>query len=144
MPVGNPSKANKSPSKMDSRTEMRKVEARLGFNLNAGLSKDGRAKRTPEVRQLLAHIESINKQFYHLDWSGIRNSEGVRKAAEKTVNELGPVLWPDFDQINGPFPTWLLRPDRQNVIDSDLNNFYRRDLFFSRPTDHRMYVSRNE
>ena len=110
---------------MDSRTDLRKVEARLGFNFNSGLSEDGRAKRTPEVRQLHGHIEMINKQFYHLDWNGIRNSEGVRKAAEKTLNELGPVLWPDFDEINGPFPTWLLRPDRHNVIDSDLNNFYR-------------------
>lgn len=124
--------------KMDSKTETHKVEARLGFNFKTGLSKDSRAKQTPATSQLLARIEQINKQYYHLDWNEIGDSKGIKNATLGLLSNLGPLLWPDFDNVNGPFPTWLLRPNRPQEEESDLDRFYRRDLFFSSQRDRPM------
>lgn len=126
--------------KMDSRTPIVKVEARLGFNFKRGLSREHRAKKIPQTNNLLERIDIINQKFVDLDWNGICNSEDVRCAADDLFNELGPSLWPDFDEVNGPFPKWLLQPGRPDIDKNELAYLYRRHLFFSSQSDHPMYV----
>lgn len=91
-------------------TGILKVEARLRFNFSQKLSKEHCAKQTSETSHVLDRIHQINETYWALSWKDIRSSEGVRSAAEKLLCDLGPMLWPDFDEIKGPFPTWLLRP----------------------------------
>lgn len=123
---------------MDSRTSILKVEARLGFNFSKGLSKEHRAKQTSETSHLLDRIHQINETYWALSWKEIRSSEGVRSAAEKLLRDLGPTLWPDFNKIKGPFPTWLLRPDRPRANQNPHRDLYPRSLFFSNSIDNTM------
>lgn len=125
---------------MDPRTPIVKVEARLGFNFKRGLSREHRAKKIPQTNSLLKRIDTINQRFVTLDWNDICNSEDVRRAAEDLFNELGPSLWPDFDEVNGPFPKWLLQPGRPDIDKNEHAYLYRRRLFFSSQSDHSMYV----
>lgn len=125
---------------MDCRTRILKVEALLGFNFKKGLSRERRAKKTPETNELLGRIDALNQRFGTLDWNAIRGSEDVRHTAENLFDELGPSLWPDIDEINGPSPTWLLQPDRPGISGNELPYSYPRHLFFSRQSDHALYV----
>lgn len=121
---------------MDSRTSILKVEARLGFNFRKELSKDHRAKQTKETVHLLDRIHRINEAYSTLSWKEIRSSEGVRSEAEKLLCDLGPTLWPDFDKIKGPFPTWLLRPSKLKANENPHRDLYPRPLFFSNSIDN--------
>ena len=121
---------------MDCRTSILKVEARLGFNFKQGLSKEHRARQTNETGRLLKRIHQINEDYSHLNWKEIRSSEGVRSAAEKLLNDLGPTLWPDYNKIKGPFPTWLFHPDKPGTSENPHRDLYPRPLLFSDPVDN--------
>jgi hypothetical protein len=121
---------------MDSRTSILKVEARLGFNFSSGLSKEHRAKQTSETSHLLERIHRINEAYWTITWKEIRSSEGVRSESEKLLNDLGPTLWPDFDEIKGPFPTWLFHPDERRANENPHRDLYPRPLLFSSSVDN--------
>ena len=118
---------------------MWKVEASLGFNFKKGLSRDSQAKNFPKTLELLNGIDRINQTFESLGWNENRNSEELRRSAEDLFDEVGPFLWPDFDQVKGPFPDWLLRPDQPDPKNEHLVKFYPRHLFFTSEFDRSTY-----
>lgn len=117
------------------RTPVLKVEARLGFNFKLGLSRDTRAARTDEIRELLEHIQAINRTYGSCSSTTIRHSPGIRSEAEKTFLALGPKLWPDFDKANGAIPTWLTHSDHPQLNENHYQDLYPRQLSFSNATD---------
>jgi hypothetical protein len=88
------------------------AEARLGFNFGQkGVSREPRAKETPETKLLLQGLRSINKQYVAYSARRLSRSKTFNDRVETLFNELGTKLWPSFDVVTGLFPSWLLRPD---------------------------------
>lgn len=107
------------------------AEARLGFNFGQkGVCRELRGKKTPETSRLLERLRSINQQYVAYSAARLSRSKTFRDTVETLFNDLGPTLWPSFDTITGPFPSWLLRPDEPGSYDKILLKEYPEHLFF--------------
>jgi hypothetical protein len=107
------------------------AEARLGFNFGQkGVSRELRAKGTPETKLLLQGLRSINKQYVAYSARRLSNSKTFNDRVETLFNELGTKLWPSFDVVTGPFPSWLLRPDEPGSYDKLLLKEHPEHIFF--------------
>jgi hypothetical protein len=110
----------------------KQLEARLGFNFQIGISKDPRAKKTPETFQLLQRVDEISTRYISYGIKRIRQSEGIKRRTLEILEDLGPTLWPDLHETGERDTSWLLAP----LDDSDPHGSeYPKDLVFSDPID---------
>jgi hypothetical protein len=94
------------------------------------VSREHRGKKTRETLLLLERLRSINQQYVAYSAARLSKSETFRDAVETVFNDLGTTLWPSFDVVSGPFPSWLLRPDEPGSYDEFLLKEYPEHLFF--------------
>jgi hypothetical protein len=82
------------------------AEARLGFNFGKrGISRDSRAKETPETLRLIERISILIERYVAYPPTKLLASKSFRCEAENIFVELGPTLWPRLDRVAGPWPT---------------------------------------
>lgn len=113
------------------------LEARLGFNFQLGISRDPRAKKTPETFQLLQRVDDISTRYISYGIKRIRESEGIRLRTLEILEDLGPTLWPDFDATGKRNTSWLFDPpDDSDPNENNLSKEYSRHLVFSDPIDY--------
>ena len=114
----------------------KQLESRLGFNFQQGISRDRRAKETPETFQLLQRVDEISDRYISYGIRKIRASKGIRQQTLKILEDLGPTLWPDLDETGKRNAPWLLDPsDDSDPNEQDATAGYTRHLVFSDPID---------
>ena len=121
------------------RTTARQLEARLGLNFQH-ISRHPRARKPPEISHLLQRVDEIKASYIshgsHGGIKTIRESEGIRLQTLEILEDLGPVLWPDFDENRKRSAPWLLDPsDCSDQNEKHWTAEYPKHLVYSDPID---------
>ena len=107
----------------------------MGFNFELGISRDPRAKRTPETSRLLQRLDKINTRYVAYKIKEIRESKRIKRRTSEILKDLGSTLWPDFDEKTGKRSTpWLFDASDQSAP-YERHAEYSKDLVFSDPID---------
>jgi hypothetical protein len=128
-------------SPTDSRATAIFLEARVGFNFQEGrgFAVDPRAKTFPQLTRLLRYLHKLNVRYAAYPRRRITKSRHIRNRSDEILEKLGPALWPDFGQIHGSYPSWLLNPSKPST--SEHNAWvadYPKRLFYSDLGDRAM------
>lgn len=93
-------------------TRILQVEANLGFSFPRGLSQTSWAdlNEQPVFSELRKGIDRIKIAYQKYTIPEIRESQDVRQAAFTLFQRLGPRLWPDCNETQGPSTACLSRP----------------------------------
>lgn len=121
------------------RTTARQLETRLGLNFQH-ISRHPHARKPPEISHLLQRVDEIKASYIshgsHGGIKTIRESEGIRLQTLEILEDLGPVLWPDFDENRKRSAPWLLDPsDYSDQNEEHWTAEYPKHLVYSDPID---------
>jgi hypothetical protein len=117
------------------------LEARVGFNFQQGrgFAVDPRAKTFPQLTRLLRYLHKLNIRYVAYPRRRITRSRHIRNRSDEILRKLGPVLWPDVDEVHGSYPSWLLNPSKPSTSENNawVANYPKR-LFYSDLSDRAM------
>jgi hypothetical protein len=118
----------------------KQLEARLGLNFQH-ISRNPLvpSRKCPEISQLLERVAEISARYICYGKQKIRQSEGIERQTLEILKDLGPSLWPDFDENGKRRAPWLFDPsDGSDQNEEHWTPEYPKHLVLSDFDDHKM------
>ncbi|KAK3069257.1 hypothetical protein LTR53_012546 [Teratosphaeriaceae sp. CCFEE 6253] len=99
------------------RIDMSPIERSLGIRWRRGLFRQSGRCEYAVHRDLGAGLKSVVKHFStSSDPKDLRSSTGLRDAADKVFDSIGPRMWPRLeDDLDGKRPDWLASAEKNDL-----------------------------